>query len=153
MKWYWLLAAGIVLIGFILHTLRLVRFDTTQHWTVWLVAGLVLLNGGWMAFDGARALAVGDYVTPKTGPRAGLLGPWSKVVETVGIGPRSTTMKTIFLVYGLLYLVMAAALVLGASWGRWGLVVAPALGVWYIPFGMVINVIVIVLLMSSPLRS
>jgi hypothetical protein len=44
------------------------------------------------AYDGSRALIVGDYVTPKSGAYAGQLGPWAKLVAAVGIEPRSTVM-------------------------------------------------------------
>lgn len=36
----------------------------------WLITILVLLNAGWMVFDGMRALLVGDYLTPKSGRTA-----------------------------------------------------------------------------------
>ena len=67
MLWYWVIALAVVVVSALLHIAGVVRFDTTVHWTAWLVMALVLLNGGWMAFDGGRALVVGDYVTPKTG--------------------------------------------------------------------------------------
>ncbi len=51
---------------------------------------LAALEAGWMMFDGMRALIVGDYVTPKKGPYAGQLGPWSKLVSAIGLAPRST---------------------------------------------------------------
>ncbi len=114
---------------------------------------LVLLNGGWMAFDGGRALVVGDYVTPQTGPLAGTLGPWSKVVTAVGIAPRSTLMKWIFVVYGLAYLACTGALVLGESQAWWGILVMAVLGLWYIPFGTLINIAVIILLSLPALRA
>ncbi len=153
MHWYWILAAAIVILSSVLHLSGLVRFDTSLHWSAWLVGGLVLLNGGWMAFDGGRALVVGDYVTPKTGQLAGALGPWSKIVAGVGIGPRSTLMKCIFLAYGFAYLAATAAFLLGASSAWWAIVVLAALGLWYIPFGTLINVVVIILLLLPPMRS
>ena len=105
-----------------------------------------------MAFDGGRALIVGDYVTPSGGEMAGQLGPWSRLVEAVGIAPRSTLMKSIFLLYGLIYLGLALALVLGSR-GVWlPLIVVATLGLWYVPFGTVLNAIVIVLLMLPALR-
>lgn len=61
--------------------------------THWLIVALALLEASWMAFDGTRALIVGDYVTPKTGAYAGQLGPWANVVQRLGIHPRSTSMK------------------------------------------------------------
>lgn len=153
MKWYWVIAGALLLVSAVLHVSGVVRFDTTKHWTAWVVVGLVLLNGGWMAFDGGRALIVGDYVTPKTGLLAGTLGPWSEIVEAAGIDPRSGLMKSAFLVYGLAYLVATAALVLGASAAWWSVLVLAVLGLWYIPFGTLINIIVIILLLLPPLRS
>ena len=149
MQWYWVIAVSIIAIAALLHALGLVRFDTDLHWTAWVVVALVLLNGGWMAFDAGRALIVGDYVTPQTGQ----LGPWSKVVEAVGVAPRSSLMKFTFLIYGVVFLVLAAALALGVRWVWWGLLVVALLGLWYIPFGTLINGIIILLLIVSAQRS
>jgi len=124
-----------------------------MHWTGWLVAAFVVLNAGWMAFDGARALIVGDYVTPKTGQYTGQLGPWSKVVQAVGIEPRSTLMKLIFVIYGLAYLLAMVAFMMKVSWAWTAMITLAALGLWYLPFGTLINVIVIVLLMLPAPRS
>jgi hypothetical protein len=123
-----------------------------MHWTGWLVAALVVLNAGWMAFDGARALIVGDYVTPKTGQYAGQLGPWSKVVQAVGIEPRSTLMKSIFLIYGLAFLATMAAFLMKASWAWAAMITLAVLGLWHLPFGTLINLIIIVLLFLPSLR-
>jgi len=119
---------------------------------MWIVAGLVVLNAGWMLFDGARALIVGDYITPKSGAHAGQLGPWSKVVEAVGIDPRSTLMKWVFVIYGAVFLVVLVAFMLGASWAWAGMIVVAVLGLWHLPFGTLINVVVIVLLQLPGLR-
>lgn len=101
---------------------------------------------------GGRALVVGDYVTPNTGRRAGTLGPWAKVVEAVGIAPRSTLMKGIFLVYGVGYVAVTGAFLLGVSSAWWAMVTLALLGLWYVPFGTLINSIVIILLFLPPLR-
>lgn len=106
----------------------------------------VVVEAGWMAFDGGRALVVGDYVTPKSGEYAGQLGPWSKVVRAVGIQPRSTLMKSIFFVYGVLWLVMAGAYVIGVSWSWWGMLLLAAGALWYLPFGTLLSVVQLVLL-------
>ena len=37
----------------------------------WIIVALGLMQGGWLAFDGSRALIVGDYVTPSSGQYAG----------------------------------------------------------------------------------
>jgi len=153
MKWYWIMAAALVAVSMLMHLSGILKFDTTLPWSAWVVAGLVLLNGGWMAFDGGRAFLVGDYFTPKTGQLAGTLGPWSRIVEAVGIGPRSTLMKSIFLTYGLAYLASTAAFLLGMPPARWAIVILAVLGLWYIPFGTLVNIIVITLLFLTPLRS
>ncbi len=67
-------------------------------WMVWAVAVLAVVVAGWFLFDGLYALITGDYVTPKSGEHAGQLGPWSSVVSAVGITPRSTAMKLIFVI-------------------------------------------------------
>jgi len=123
-----------------------------MRWSGWVIAGLVIVNAGWMAFDGSRAMIVGDYVTPRSGQFAGQLGPWSKIVETVGIQPRSTLMKWIFVVYGIAYLAAMVALLLEVSWAWWAMIVIAILGLWYIPFGTLINIIVIILLLTTSLR-
>jgi hypothetical protein len=94
-----------------------------MHGLGWVVLVMALVEGGWLAFDGGRALVVGDYVTRQSAP--GQLGPWSKVVSAVGIEPRSTLMKTIHL----------------------------ALGLWYLPLGTILSLIQIVLLLLPVLRS
>ncbi len=56
MQWYWIIAAALVIVSALMHQFGILRFDTSLHWSAWVVAALVLLNGGWMAFDGGRAL-------------------------------------------------------------------------------------------------
>ena len=116
------------------------------HWMRWIIAALVALNAGWMVFDGSRALVVGDYVTPKSGRHAGQLGPWSKVAQAVGIPPRSTFMKVIFVVYGLVYIGMTVAFLLNAPWAQRGMIIVAVLGLWHLPFGTLINLGVLALL-------
>lgn len=152
MKWYWIILAVAIVVAFAAQAIGLVDFDSSLPLQAWLVMGLATLSGGWMAFDGGRALIVGDQVTPSGGEMAGQLGPWSRLVEAVGIAPRSTLMKSIFLVYGLTYVGLALALVLGAQDVWLPLVVVGALGLWYLPFGTLLNAIAIVLLMLPALR-
>ena len=68
-----------------------------MHWTRAAVLLLVLIEAGWMAFDGSRALLVGDFITPKSGASAGQLGPWRHLVVWVGLNPRGTPMNNLFL--------------------------------------------------------
>lgn len=116
----------------------------------WIVVALALLLGGWLAFDGARALLVGDYVTPSSGAHVGRLGPWAALVEAVGIGPRSTLMKSIHVALGAAWLVSIVGYARNRSWGRKALIGCAALSLWYLPFGTLISVLLIVLLGLSP---
>lgn len=113
-----------------------------------IVCGLALIEAGWMTFDGGRALIVGDFVTPKSGPYAGELGPWTKLVEKVGIAPRSTLMKCIFFVHGIGWLAILVCFLAGLSWAKWAMLVCAAGALWYLPFGTLFSVIQIALLIS-----
>lgn len=120
-------------------------------WMKWIVVLLALVEAGWFALDGTKALVTGDYVTPKTGQYAGQLGPWSKLVQAVGIEPRSTLMKSIFAVYGTIWLVIIVSFIFDASFSRWAMVAAAAGAVWYLPFGTLLSVLqVAILLFSRP---
>lgn len=119
-------------------------------WARWVAVGLCAVQGGYMVFDGVRALVVGSYVTPRSGPHAGQLGPWARVVRAVGIPPESTGMKTAFVVLGAGYLVASTTWALGAGWARWlGLALAVAT-LWYLVPGTVISVAVLVLVLVAP---
>jgi hypothetical protein len=124
----------------------------TLHWLGWIVVVLALNEAGWLAFDGGRALVVGDYVTPRSGQYAGQLGPWAKVVSAVGIEPRSTLMKSIHLALGLAWLVVTVCFVLRLPWAWSGMVTCAALGLWYLPFGTLLSIVQIVLLFLPALR-
>ena len=123
-----------------------------MRWAPWIAVGLAALNGGWMAFDGARALLTGDYVTPASGEYAGQLGPWARGVEAVGLAPRSTAVKAAFVVYGAALLLLAGAFAARAPWAWRGLLVGAALGLWYVPFGTLLNGAVIALLLTVARR-
>jgi hypothetical protein len=112
-----------------------------------VIALLAFVEAGWMLFDGARALIVGDYITPRSGPYAGQLGAWSRVVSAVGIEPRSTLMKSIFAAYGALWLLAIAAFLLGRPWAWAALFVAAVGAVWYLPVGTLLSVVQIGLLL------
>lgn len=123
-----------------------------MHWLGWIVLVLALIEGGWLAFDGSRALVVGDYVTPRSGQYAGQLGPWAKVVSAVGIEPRSALMKSIHVVLGAVWLGVMVCFALGVPWARTGMLVCAVLGLWYLPFGTLLSIIQIVLLSLPALR-
>jgi hypothetical protein len=116
------------------------------NWKDWVIVILVVFTAGWMLFDGSRALIAGDYTTPSSGEYAGQLGPWSNLVKAVGIEPRSTLMKSIFVGYGLAALVVLAGFVFGLSWARMALIIVCILGLWFLPIGTITNLIALTLL-------
>lgn len=118
-----------------------------MRWLTWIAIVLALIEAGWMTFDGTRAFVVGDYVTPKTGEYAGQLGPWTKIVAVVGIEPRSSLMKAIFIIYGIAWLAMIVCHALGYRWAWWAMLFAAIGALWYLWIGTVANVIIIVLLL------
>lgn len=123
-----------------------------MSWARWIIVVLGLLTGGYMLFDGARALIVGDYVTPSSGEYAGQLGPWSKLVSAVGIEPRSTVMKLAFVVFGVAWLSLVLAFVLEASWSWLGLLILAATTLWYLPIGTITSLLVAALLFLPAVR-
>jgi hypothetical protein len=121
-------------------------------WLRWAAVALCALQGGYMAFDGGRALLLGSYLTPGSGEHAGQLGPWAGVVRAVGIDPESTGMELGFVVLGGLWLVAAAGLALGAGWAWWLGVALAVATLWYLVPGTAISVAVLVLLLTPPVR-
>jgi hypothetical protein len=117
------------------------------------VVVLAFLEAGWLAFDGGRALILGDYVTPSSGPYAGQLDPWAKLVSAIGIEPRSTLMKSIHIIQGLAWLALIVRFALRLSWAWWGMLLCVIATLWYLPFGTLLSVVQIVLLLLPALRA
>jgi hypothetical protein len=112
-----------------------------------LAVVLAFIQGSWMAFDGTRALIVGDYVTPSTGAYAGQLGPWHYVVSSVGIAPRSNAMKLIFVAYGIGWLVIVFGLLRSSPWAGVAAIVAAIGTLWYLPVGTLCSLILLACLL------
>ncbi len=120
-----------------------------RRWLSRTVVALALLQAAWMAFDGARAFVLGDYVTPTSGEYAGQLGPWANLVAAVGIEPRSSLMKAIFVVYGVGWLIVISFYVQKQTWAWLAMLIAAIFSLWYLPFGTVSSMIQIALLIAS----
>jgi hypothetical protein len=112
-----------------------------------------LFQGGWLVFDGGRALVVGDYVTPASGPRAGQLGPWSKIISALGLEPRSTSIKCLHIILGIAWLVASSVFVVRPATGWWAVLGCAIASLWYLPIGTVLSVVVIGLLLTAPMRN
>lgn len=101
----------------------------------WIIILLAALNFGYMAFDGARALATGDYIRPKTGEYAGQLGPWTKAVNAIGINPEGNLMKAIFVIWGVAGLFLTWRFAPNPQQGLMPLLVADVCTLWYLYMG------------------
>jgi type IV secretory pathway VirB6-like protein len=110
---------------------------------------LIALNAAWMTFDGMRALLIGDYVTPASGPHAGQLGPWATILRGVGIEPRSKLVKAGFVTYGLIALSIVIAFAIRLPWAGRAIWCVSIAGLWYAPIGTIVNVISIGLLILA----
>lgn len=120
--------------------------ELTMRWLRSIIIVLAVLQAGWMTFDGARALIVGDYVTATSGEYAGQLGPWASVVRAFGIEPRSTLMKSIFVFYGIVWLIVASFFGQKLQWAWWAMLIAAVGTLWYLPVGTVLSLFQIALL-------
>lgn len=112
----------------------------------WIVIVLAVLNFGYMCFDGGRALVKGDYIRPSSGEYAGQLGPWTRLVKAVGIEPESSLMKSIFLLWGIVGLVLTACYMLGLPWAWKAMLVLNIFSLWYLWMGTASSILQLVLL-------
>jgi len=118
----------------------------------WITVVACLVQGGYMAIDGVRALVVGSYITPRSGEHAGQVGPWARLLSAIGIAPEATGTKAAFVVLGVLWLAVAAGVATGESWA-WPAGIVLAIGtLWYLVPGTLLSVVVLVLLFSPPVR-
>lgn len=97
---------------------------------------------GWWAFDGVHAMVTGDLVTPKSGAYAGQYGPWSKVVDAIGLNSHARAMHVAFLVLGLMGLAITAMWIGHVPYARWALVAFAIASIWYLPFGTVLGLLI-----------
>jgi hypothetical protein len=114
---------------------------------------IAALIGGWLLFDGTRAFATGFYTTPSSGPYAGQLGPWATLVTRLGLDPAGPLLKGAHLLLAGAWLVSGLLFLRSPASGWWPLLVTSFLTLWYLPFGTIAGVIVIVLLFTPALRA
>lgn len=119
----------------------------------WMLLAIALLMGGWLIFDGMRALTVGDYVTPRSGPNAGQLGLWSRVVSAAGLAPRGAFIKLAHVTLGLAWLGASIAFYLRPASGWSALLVTSLCTLWYLPLGTVLSLVALGLLCLPCLRN
>lgn len=112
----------------------------------WIILGVSLLLGSWFAFDGVRALVLGNYITPRSGPYAGQLGPWSRVVKAVGLEPRSPFVKGVHVALGVGWLISTIVLAFWPEVGKWSILGCAVASLWYAPLGTVLSGVALVAL-------
>ncbi len=112
----------------------------------WVIVVFALINAGFMTFDGARALIIGDYLRPSSGEHAGQLGPWAKLVKLIGIDPESTLMKSVFLILGIVSLFITICFILDYSWAWKAMLIINICTLWNLIIGTASNIIQIILL-------
>jgi hypothetical protein len=117
----------------------------SMAWNIAVAAVLSLALGAWMLFDGARALMTGEYTTPRSGRYAGQLGAWTGIVMRIGIDPRSTAMKILFVISGFAWLAVAAGLAFGTAGILQIAIVLAIASLWYVPIGSAIALVVLLL--------
>ena len=128
---------------------RVSNFIKARSWTTWLSLLLIAGIAAWMIYDGTRAMFVGEYVTPQSGEYVGQLGPWAILVQMIGIDPYSIWMKLIFILQGLITLTVIVLFLLNTPHAWTGLLLTMLLGMWYLPFGTLINLIALMLLLLT----
>jgi hypothetical protein len=123
-----------------------------MNWRGWLVILMMGANALWMTVDAGQALVNENYITPTSGAYAGQLGPWADLLGNAGIDVNSISTKTVFMIYGTVTIYCLLSFHLRRKWAWWGLVVMAVLGLWYVPFGTVLNGLSLILLLRLPLR-
>jgi hypothetical protein len=62
-------------------------------------------------------------------------------------------MKSVFVIFGIIWMGMAVAFALRQPWAWGGMLVVAILGLWNLTFGTIVNLLIIVLLLLPVLRS
>lgn len=119
----------------------------------YVIVVVALIVGGWMFFDGARALVTGSYTTPGSGAYAGQLGPWARLVESAGLDPRGLALKLAHVILGASWLAFGLLVFRGVSFAWWFLLATAILSLWYLPFGTIAGAVVVVALLLPSIRS
>ena len=112
----------------------------------WIIVVLTVLNAGYMVVDGVRAIITGSYITPSSGEHAGQLGPWTRLVEAVGIESTSTLMKLVFIGYGATWLVVLGFFLAGARWAPVSMLALAICSLWYLWMGTINSMVQIIVL-------
>ena len=114
-----------------------------------VVIVLAIVQAGFIAFDGARALRTGAYLTPRLGDYGGRLGEWTRVASTLGAPPRSRAAKWALVGYGAAWLCAAIAFANRAGGAWWAMFVFAAGALWYSSLGVPLCLAQMLLLVAA----
>lgn len=107
--------------------------------TIWIAVVLGLVEGGWMVFDGGRALIVNEYIRID-----GELGPWADIVTGVGLNPLEFRLP--FVALGAAWFVALGGLLAYREWGFRVTVAVAAISLLYLGFGTAAAAAVVIFL-------
>jgi len=99
-----------------------------------------LITGAWMMIDGVYNLVTGRYI-------GGTVGPWSRLVSSVGLHPQH--LGLVFVIFGLAWGVALAGFRQGAGWGWWAEVAVSVATLWYLWIGTLLSVVCLLLLLRQ----
>ncbi len=99
---------------------------------------LSILNGCFMFADGIYVLINGKYIGPeKPGPWANLF--YQLNIDVFKLGP-------LFILYGLAWFIFIFSFHTNQSWAYIYAIVLSLLTLWYLPFGTLISILILLLL-------
>ena len=100
---------------------------------------LAFVNGAFMLTDGIFVIVNGKYIGPeKPGPWAAIFSSFD--IDVFKLGP-------VFILFGIAWLVFAVGIFTNQNWVPMFGIVISVLTLWYLPFGTLISLIVLGLLL------
>lgn len=94
---------------------------------------LALAVGGYMLIDGMYARVNDRYIGSD-------VGPWSFLVRSVGIDPRSYTMNDIFIFFGICWIGAMLFYLFRRRFAIFGMAIA---SLWFVPIGGILSLVII----------
>jgi len=102
-----------------------------------LILIIIFIMGSWMIADGIHVILYGSYIGPEKP------GPWADLVYMFGFDP--TRFGLIFLALGIDWVIGGAGILLDRRWGYYLTLIMALLSLWYIPFGTVLSIAIIMI--------
>ena len=94
-----------------------------------------------MLLDGIYVVLKGKYIGPERP------GPWAKLFYTLDINV--FRLGPLFIILGIVWLIFLAGLWTGQSWTYLLGLIISILTLWYLPFGTLLAIIILIILLTS----